>query len=48
MGVTDTGEAIGIKNMQQHLREECPTLQFGYLNPPIERIKGNFQLDFAH
>jgi hypothetical protein len=48
ISVTETGDAIGIKNMQQLLQAEFPTLQFGYFNPPIERIKGDFQLDFAH
>jgi molybdenum cofactor biosynthesis enzyme MoaA len=48
INVTETGDAIGIKNMQQLLQAEFPTLQFGYFNPPIERIKGDFQLDFAH
>lgn len=48
IGVTETGEAMGLKKMQQLLKEEFPTLQYGYFNPPIERIKGNFELDFAH
>ena len=30
------------------LKEEFPHLKFGYYNPPIERIKGNFEKDFAH
>jgi wyosine [tRNA(Phe)-imidazoG37] synthetase (radical SAM superfamily) len=48
IGVTDTGEAMGVKKMQALLREEFPLLQYGYFNPPMERIKGNFELDFAH
>jgi wyosine [tRNA(Phe)-imidazoG37] synthetase (radical SAM superfamily) len=48
IGVTDTGESMGIKKMQQLLKEEFPSLRYGYFNPPIERIKGDFELDFAH
>ena len=28
--------------------EEFPHVKFGYFNPPIERINGNFELNFAH
>jgi sulfatase maturation enzyme AslB (radical SAM superfamily) len=48
IGVVDTGECIGIKQMMELLREEFPDLKFGYFNPSIERIKGNFEIDFAH
>lgn len=48
VGVTETEEIIGIQQMMQLLREEFPHLKFGYFNPPIERIKGNFEKDFAH
>jgi hypothetical protein len=48
IGVTEPGEAMGVKKMQQLLKEEFPSLRYGYFNPPIERIKGNFEQDFAH
>lgn len=48
IGVAETGECLGIKQMMQLIREEFPDLKFGYFNPPIERIKGNFEMDFAH
>ncbi len=48
IGVTDTGECMGIKQLQELIREEFPSLQFGYFNPPIERIRGDFAADFAH
>jgi hypothetical protein len=48
IGVTDTGEVLGIKQMMLLLKEEFPALKFGYFNPSIERIKGNFEMDFAH
>lgn len=48
IGVTDTGECIGMKQMIELLREEFPHLKFGYYNPPIERINGNYEMDFAH
>jgi pyruvate-formate lyase-activating enzyme len=44
----ETGDILGIKQVQELIREEFPHLKFGYFNPPIERIKGNFELDFAH
>lgn len=48
IGVTETGECIGIRQMMDLLRAEFPGLKFGYFNPSIERIKGNFEMDFAH
>jgi len=48
IGVTETGECMGIKTMQQELNAEFPALRFGYFNPPIERIRGQFEKDFAH
>jgi pyruvate-formate lyase-activating enzyme len=47
IGSTDTGEAMGIRNLMDLLREEFPLLKFGYFNPPKERITGNFEKDFA-
>ncbi|CAN5292988.1 radical SAM protein [soil metagenome] len=48
IGVTETGELLGMKQLMQLLKEEFPKLQFGYYNPPIERIKGDYATDFAH
>lgn len=48
IGVTDTGECMGVKQLMEVLREEFPGLRYGYFNPPIERIKGKFEMDFAH
>ena len=48
IGVAETGECIGIRQMMDLLKEEFPDLKFGYFNPSIERIKGNFEMDFAH
>ena len=48
IGVADTGECIGIKQLMQQIREEFRGLKFGYFNPPIERIAGRFEVDFAH
>lgn len=48
IGIVDTGERLGVKQMMQLLRDEFPDLKFGYFNPPIERIKGEFEMDFAH
>lgn len=48
IGFTAETEMIGVKQMQELIREEFPNLKFGYFNPPMERIKGNYEADFAH
>jgi hypothetical protein len=48
IGVVETGEMLGMKQLMELLKEEFPHLKFGYYNPPIERITGNFERDFAH
>ncbi len=48
LGIAETSEPMGIKPMMDLLREEFPALKFGYFNPPMERIKGNYDVDFAH
>ncbi len=48
IGVAETGECMGVKQMMQLIQEEFPNLKFGYFNPSMERIKGNFEMDFAH
>ena len=47
IGVTDTGNAMGVKTVMELLKEEFPLLKFGYFNPPMERIRGKFEKDFA-
>ncbi len=47
IGSTETGEAMGVRNLMGLLRAEFPLLKFGYFNPPMERIRGNFEKDFA-
>ncbi len=47
IGMTDTGEFIGVKQMMQLIYNEFPDIKFGYFNPSIERMK-NFDEDFAH
>ncbi len=48
IGVYDTGDCIGVKQMQELIQEEFPDLKYGYFNPSMERIRGNFETDFAH
>jgi hypothetical protein len=48
INVVDTGECMGMKQMLELIREEFPDLKFGYFNPPIERILGDYENDFAH
>ncbi len=47
IGVTDTGECLGVNQLMDLIREEFPNLKFGYFNPSIERIKGDFEMDYA-
>lgn len=48
IGVTETGDVLGIKQLMELIRDEFPEVKFGYYNPPMERIKGNYEADFAH
>jgi pyruvate-formate lyase-activating enzyme len=48
IGITETSEIMGIKQLMDLIHEEFPDLKFGYFNPPMERIKGNYLADFAH
>jgi pyruvate-formate lyase-activating enzyme len=48
MGINEIEEPLGIINIMNMIREEFPNLKFGYFNPPMERIIGNFEKDFAH
>jgi hypothetical protein len=48
IGVTETGEILGVRQLMDQVHDEFPQVKFGYYNPPIERMKGNFQMDFAH
>ncbi len=48
VGIHQTGEILGIQQIMNLLKEEFPRLKFGYFNPPIERIKGDYRVDFAH
>src|SRR5882724_6634767 len=48
IGVTDTGEFLGLKQFMELIHEEFPEVKFGYFNPPMERIRGKFEADFAH
>jgi pyruvate-formate lyase-activating enzyme len=47
MGITEPMDVFGIRNMMDMLREEFPNLKYGYFNPPMERIKGDYERDFA-
>jgi pyruvate-formate lyase-activating enzyme len=48
IGVTDTGELLGVKQLMELIHEEFPQVKFGYFNPSFERIHGDFEKDFAH
>ena len=44
----ESGDILGIKQLMELIHEEFPHLKFGYFNPPMERIKGVYDVDFAH
>ncbi len=48
VGITEDLEALGVRTLLQEIQKEFPHLKYGYYNPPMERIKGNYALDFAH
>lgn len=47
MGVLETDEIYGIRNIMDALQEEFPDLKFGYFNPPKERM-ADYDGAFAH
>lgn len=48
MKITESQNIMGIKQLMQLIKEEFPHIKYGYFNPPIERINGIFEMDFAH
>lgn len=48
IGIAETGETLGVKQLMDLLHAEFPRLKYGYFNPPLERINGVYELDFAH
>ncbi len=47
MGITESGECLGVLQLMELIHGEFPKLKFGYYNPPAERMK-DFDKDFAH
>lgn len=47
IGVHETGECMGVKQLMELIKEEFPKVKFGYFNPSMERIKGDFDKDYA-
>ena len=48
MHMVEHGDILGIRQVMELIQEEFPAIKYGYFNPPIERIKGKFEMDFAH
>ncbi len=48
LNMGETGECIGVQQLLELIHEEFPQVKFGYFNPPIERIRGDYSFDFAH
>ena len=47
MGITETGDCLGVDQLMELIHGEFPNVKFGYFNPPSERML-NFDKDFAH
>jgi wyosine [tRNA(Phe)-imidazoG37] synthetase (radical SAM superfamily) len=47
IGAYETGDILGIKQLMELVQEEFPQVKYGYFNPPMERIRGDYELDFA-
>jgi wyosine [tRNA(Phe)-imidazoG37] synthetase (radical SAM superfamily) len=47
IGINETGEMLGVQQLMDLIQEEFPDLKFGYFNPPMERIKGDYNFQFA-
>jgi MoaA/NifB/PqqE/SkfB family radical SAM enzyme len=47
VGAAETGDILGVKQLMSLIKEEFPHIKYGYYNPPIERIEGNYEADFA-
>src|SRR4029453_18391447 len=43
IGVTETGECIGVRQLMELINEEFPGLRFVYFNLPFERIHDIFE-----
>lgn len=48
IGVQETGNCLGVRQLMEQIHEEFPGVKFGYYNPPMERIRGNYEKDYAH
>lgn len=48
IGVIESEQFLGIKEMMTLIKEEFPNIKYGYYNPPKERIQGEYEKDFAH
>lgn len=48
LGLSETEECLGMQQLLELIHEEFPHLKFGYFNPPMERIRGDYAKDFAH
>lgn len=48
IGVRETENILGVKQFIELIKEEFPNVKHGYFNPSMERIKGDFEKDFAN
>lgn len=47
IGFHESGDILGVIQLMDLIREEFPSLKYGYFNPPMERIKGDYDHQYA-
>lgn len=47
IGFHESGDILGVTQLMELIREEFPALKFGYFNPPMERIQGDYDHQYA-
>lgn len=47
IGFHESGDILGVTQLMDLIREEFPALKYGYFNPPMERIKGDYDHQYA-
>ncbi|MBX9781075.1 MAG: radical SAM protein [Chitinophagaceae bacterium] len=47
IGFHESGDILGVIQLMDLIREEFPSLKYGYFNPPMERIKSDYDHQYA-
>lgn len=47
VNLTEPVEFMGVLELMRSIKDEFPHIKYGYFNPPIERIRGDYEVNFA-